>query len=26
MGDARAHYGDHPIREDITLVCVAIQP
>ena len=24
MGDARAHYGDHPIREDITLVCVRI--
>jgi len=26
MGDARAHYGSHPIREDITLVCVRIGP
>jgi serine phosphatase RsbU (regulator of sigma subunit) len=26
LDDAQMHYGDHPIREDITLVCVAIQP
>ena len=24
MDDAHLHYGDHPIREDITLVCVTV--